>query len=153
MVVSFGSILLGAIAAGTDQDVAAGPAFALGFGLVPIVFVIIAFGSKAESAPVSIVKAMLLWVVIALPIGLLNPITGLTAAFGAGAAVTFRKSDYHRRWIRAAAVAISTIYVTALVFIFTQAGIFAGAVTPLLAIKAADLYMERRARMSGDEDG
>lgn len=145
-IVSFGSILFGALAAGAD-DVAAGPAFALGFGLVPVVFVITAFGSAARSAPTAIVKAMLLWLVIALPVGLLNPVSGLTAAFGAGAAMTLRQTDHYRRWARGIAVLIGTIYVTALVFNFPQAGIFAGAVTPLLAVKAADLYLERRARV------
>jgi hypothetical protein len=119
----------------------------LGFGLVPIVFVIVAFGSAAGSAPSAIVKAMLIWLVIALPVGLLNPVSGLTAAFGAGAAFALRRTDHHRRWVRGIAVLIGTIYVTALVLTLPQAGVFAGAVTPLLAVKAADLYLERRARL------
>jgi hypothetical protein len=38
--------------------------------------------------------------------------------------------------------------VAVLVFTFTQAGIFAGAVSPLLAMKAADIYSERQARVN-----
>jgi hypothetical protein len=142
--ISYGSLLLGAVASQSDGPVAAGPAFALGFSLVPIVFVLVAFVSGAGRAPVAALKAMGLWLLIALPVGLINPVTGLCAGFTAGAAVTLRHSEFHQRGARAWAVLIAASYVTVLVLTFTQAGIFAGAVTPLLAIKAADIYSERR---------
>jgi hypothetical protein len=88
--ISYGSILLGALAAQSDEDLAAGPAFALGFGLVPMVFVVVALISRRRNAPVSILKAMGAWLVFALPLGLFNPVTGLVAGFSAGGALTLR---------------------------------------------------------------
>jgi hypothetical protein len=114
--------------------------------------VLVAFVSGAGRAPVAALKAMGLWLLIALPVGLINPVTGLCAGFTAGAAVTLRHSEVHQRGARAWAVLIAASYVTVLVLTFTQAGIFAGAVTPLLAIKAADIYSERRTRPL-DESG
>jgi hypothetical protein len=144
--ISYGSLLLGSLTSQSDETTAAGPAFALGFALVPVVFVVVAFVSGASRAPVATLKAMALWILITLPLGLINPVTGLCAGFTAGAAVTLRQSEAHQRGARAAATVIAAAYVTVLVLTFTQAGIFAGAVTPLLAIKAADNYSERRSR-------
>ena len=144
--ISFGSLLLGALASLSDEPSAAGPAFALGFTLVPIVFVLVAFVSGVTRAPLATLKAMGLWLLIALPFGLVNPVIGLCAGFTAGAAVTLRHTESHKRGARAAATLIAAAYVAVLVFTFTQAGIFAGAVSPLLAVKAADIYSERQAR-------
>lgn len=144
--ISFGSLLLGALASQSDEPSAAGPAFALGFALVPIVFVSVAFVSGVARAPLAALKAMGLWLLIALPFGLINPVIGLCTGFTAGAAVTLRHSESHKRGARAAAILIAATYVAVLVFTFTQAGIFAGAVTPLLAMRAADIYSERHAR-------
>ncbi|MFZ0625325.1 MAG: hypothetical protein WAN34_02375 [Acidimicrobiia bacterium] len=149
-VVSFGSILVGAIAAGSDQEMAAGPAYALGFALVPAVFLTVAFVSKVQGAPTAILKAMGLWLVLALPLGLLNPVAGLCAGFAAGATVTLRKPDEPKKWARTVAAAVTVVYVTVLVFILPQAGIFAGAVTPLLAMRVADGYSETRASATED---
>lgn len=141
--ISYGSILLGALAAQSEGDLAAGPAFALGFGLVPLVFVAVAIISRRQNAPASILKAMGAWLVFALPLGLFNPVTGLVAGFSAGGALTLRPpAMMTKRW-RARAAILGTIYVTGLVLIVPRAGIFAGAVTPLLVIRAADVYAEK----------
>jgi hypothetical protein len=146
--ISFGSLLLGALASQSDEASAAGPAFALGFALVPIVFVLVAFVSGVARAPLAALKAMGLWLLIALPFGLVNPVIGLCAGFTAGAAVTLRHTESHQRGARAVATLIAIAYVAVLVFTFTQAGIFAGAVSPLLAMRAADIYSERQARIN-----
>lgn len=144
--ISYGSILLGALAAQSDEDLAAGPAFALGFGLVPMVFVVVALISRRRNAPVSILKAMGAWLVFALPLGLFNPVTGLVAGFSAGGALTLRAPEVMTKRWRARAAILGTIYVTGLVLVIPRAGIFAGAVTPLLIIRAADFYAERSDR-------
>ena len=141
--VSYGSILLGALAGASDEDVAAGPAFALGFGLVPLVFVTVALISGRRNAPLSILKAMGSWIVIALPLFLLNPVTGLVAGFSAGGALSLRAPEIMTRRFRAWAGVIGTLYVTALVFLLPRAGVLAGALTPLLAVRAADFYAQR----------
>jgi hypothetical protein len=44
-------------------------------------------------------------------------------------------------------------YVTLLVVILPQAGVFAGAVTPLLAIRGADIWSERDIAKRGSAEG
>ncbi len=147
-IVSFGSILVGALASTGDQQVAAGPAYALGFGLVPVVFVLVAFVSSVQGAPLAILKAMGLWLILALPLGLVNPVVGLCAGFSAGATVTLRRPEEPKKWARAIAAAVTVVYVTVLVLILPQAGIFAGAVTPLLAMRVADGYSDNKTSTS-----
>jgi hypothetical protein len=48
------------------------------------------------------------------------------------------------------AVLLATGYVTTLLLILPQAGVFAGAVTPLLAVKAADYYTEKKTGSTTD---
>jgi uncharacterized membrane protein len=141
--ISFGSLLLGAVASRSDQPEAAGPAFAIGFGLVPIVFVIVAFGSGRFGAASAVLKGMGLWLLVALPVGLINPVTGMCAGFAAAGAVTLRREEGIAFRPRVAAVVMASAYVTLLVVLLPQAGIFAGAITPLFAIRGADIWSER----------
>ncbi|MDH3462113.1 MAG: hypothetical protein OEM32_00615 [Acidimicrobiia bacterium] len=141
--ISFGSLLLGVVASQSDEVEAGGPAFAVGFALVPIVFVIVALGSGRVGAAGSVLKGMGLWLLIALPVGLINPVTGLCAGFTAAGAVTVHREERIPFRPRLAAVVMAAGYVTLLLFLLPQAGIFAGAVTPLLAIRGADLWSER----------
>lgn len=141
--ISFGSLLLGAVASLSDQPEAAGPAFAIGFGLVPIVLVIVAFGSGRFGAASAVLKGMGLWLLVALPVGLINPVTGMCAGFTAAGAVTLRREEGIAFRPRVAAVVMASAYVTLLVVLFPQAGIFAGAITPLFAIRGADIWSER----------
>jgi hypothetical protein len=145
--ISYGSLLLGAVASvSSDQPEAAGPAFAIGFGLVPLVMVVVAFGSGRFGAASAVLKGMGLWLLVALPLGLIHPVTGMCAAFTAAAAVTLRREEGIAFRPRVVAVAMATVYVTLLVFALPQviqAGIFAGAITPLFAIRGADIWSER----------
>jgi hypothetical protein len=141
--ISFGSLLLGAVASVEDQPEAAGPAFAIGFGLVPIVLVIVAFGSGRFGAATAVLKGMGLWLLVALPVGLINPVTGMCAGFTAAGAVTLRREEGIAFRPRVAAIVMASGYVTLLVVLLPQAGIFAGAITPLFAIRGADIWSER----------
>ena len=141
--ISFGSLLLGAVASLSDEPEAAGPAFAIGFGLVPIVLVIVAFGSGRFGAAPAVLKGMGLWLLVALPVGLINPVTGMCAGFTAAGAVTLRREEGIAFRPRVAAVIMASGYVTLLVVLLPQAGIFAGAITPLFAIRGADIWSER----------
>lgn len=144
--ISFGSLLLGAVASQSDTPEAAGPAFAIGFALVPIVFVIVAFGSGRFGASSAVLKGMGLWLLVALPLGLIHPVTGMCAGFTAAGAVTLRREEGIAFRPRVAAVVMASAYVTLLVFLLPQvieAGIFAGAITPLFAIRGADIWSER----------
>lgn len=141
--ISYGSLLFGAIVSQSDDPTGGGSAFALGFLLAPTVFAVVAFVSGHPRAPLATLKGMGLWLIVALPFGLLNPVTGLTLGFTAAAAVTLRGEEGLGR-IRSIAVVAAGVWVSVLVFILPEAGIFAGAVTPLLAIRAADVYAETR---------
>lgn len=144
--ISFGSLLLGAIASASDRPEAGGPAFAIGFGLVPIVFLIVAFGSGRFGAATAVLKGMGLWLLVALPLGLIHPVTGMCAGFTAAGAVTLRREKGISFRPRVAAVVMASAYVTLLVFALPdlpQASIFAGAITPLFAIRGADIWSER----------
>ena len=89
-------------------------------------------------------KAMGVWLVLALSLGLLNPVSGLSVAFGAAGVFTLRRPVSTTTFARSAAVVLTGMYVLLLVVILPEAGIFAGAVTPLLAVRSADIYRERR---------
>lgn len=132
--------MLGVLASiSEDFPDAAGPTFALGFGLVPVVAAVVAFVSGHRSAPKATLKAMGAWVVVAIPLALLNPITGFSTGFAAAGAFSLRPDAFYSGKTRALAVGLLLVYVTVLVLILPQAAMFAGAVTPLLVIKAADV--------------
>ena len=150
--ISFGSLLLGAVASQSDTPEAGGPAFAIGFGLVPLVLMIVAFGSGRVGPASAVLKGMGLWLLVALPISLANPVTGVCAGFTAAGAVTLRRAEGIPFKPRVAAIVMAAGYVTLLVVVLPQAGVFAGAVTPLLAVRGADIWSEREAarRVSPD---
>lgn len=136
--------MLGVFASTTAESDAAAPAFALGFVLVPVVCAIVAFGSNHPRAPIATLKGMGAWLVVALPLSLVNPITGLSTGFAAAGWFALRADSLRPGRNRAWAVAGTAVYVTFLVVILPQAAILAGAVTPLLAIRVGDLLTERR---------
>ena len=142
-VISYGSILLGALAAIADEELESGPSFALGFTLVPIVCATVAFVSAHERASMATLKGMGIWLVVGLPLGLLNPIAGLSVGFTAAGAFTLRPTVLSPGKARFWAVILTAAYLLLLVFIVPEAAILAGALTPLLAIRAADIYSER----------
>lgn len=150
--ISFGSLLLGAVASQSDIPEAGGPAFAIGFAMVPLVLVIVAFGSGRVGPASSVLKGMGLWLLVGLPISLVNPVTGICAGFTAAAAVTLRRAEGIPFRPRVAAIVMAAGYVTLLVVVLPQAGVFAGAVTPLLAIRGADIWSERESAKRGTPD-
>lgn len=148
--VAFVSLILGAVISVSDETVAAGPAFALGFVLVPVVCALVAFISGHERAPLATLKGMGVWLIVALPLGLANPITGLSAGFAAAGAVTLRADLLRPGKSRAVAVLVQAAYVSLLLAVLPQAALFAGAVTPLLAIRIADMFTERTESANAD---
>jgi len=137
------SLITGALLSVSDETVAAGPAFALGFVLVPVVCALAAFISGHERAPLATLKGMGVWLAVALPLGLANPIVGLSTGFAASGAFTLKALVLSPGKRRALAVLTLALYVTLLVAVLPQAALFAGAVTPLLAIRVADMISER----------
>lgn len=144
--VSFISFMVGVFASTSDEAIAAGPAFALGFILVPVVCATVAFVSRHPQAPMATLKGMGAWLVLALPFSLGNPIIGLSVGFAAAGALTLRSDGLRPGRYRMLAVVGTGVYIVVLILILPQAAIVAGAVTPLLAIRAGDLITEQRER-------
>lgn len=114
---------------------------AIGLALAPFVFVLLAFVSKNPKAPGHILRAMLLFIAISLPIGLIDPLVGAAAGFGAGGAVCLRRPPVERamRW-RAGAVVFTAIYCLVLLLVAGPAGVLSGGVLPLVMLGFADEY-------------
>lgn len=114
--------------------------------IAPFVFVAVAFVSRHPKAPRMVVRAMILLPLVGLAIGLLAPILGATAAFAVGGAFTLNPPDAPEvvRW-RALSVAVTVLYTFVLLVVATPAGVFTGAMLPLLLIGFADEFAIWRA--------
>lgn len=145
--VSFGSLMIGVFASTSGITEAGGVYFALGFILVPVTCAVVAFMSKHPRAPIATLKGMGAWLVIGLPFSLLNPVIGLGAGYASAGALTLRSDAVSPGRNRAWAIVATALYLAVLLLILPQSAILAGAVTPLLAVRAADLLTERRESM------
>lgn len=142
--VSFGSLMVAVYASTSDSGEAAAAYFALGFVLVPITCTVVAFMSRHPRAPLATLKGMGVWLVIGVPLVLLSPVIGFGTGYAAAGAMTLRSDALAPGRNRAWAILATALYLTLLLFVLPQSAILAGAVTPLLAIRAADLLSERR---------
>jgi predicted membrane metal-binding protein len=149
MVISYGSLLLAIVASRSDTPEAAGPAFAVGFALVPAVFVTVAFMSGRRNAPTAVLKAMGLWLLIALPLGLFNPVFGLSVAFGIGGVLTLKAPDTDSWKARSAAVLLVAVYSLMMLFVIPALGLMSGGLLPLASLGLMDWYVEYRSRPVG----
>jgi hypothetical protein len=113
---------------------------ALGFGLVPFVFVLLAFVSVHKAASMAVLKAMGWFLLLAFPIGVVAPALGATAGYAAGATVALRPSINSKTKVRWIAVGLTVVYVLFLLVFIPAAGVMAGAMIPLMAIGFADEY-------------
>ena len=147
MSVSYTAMLVALIATEVEDGPAAGPLFAFGLGLVPFVFLVLAFLSTNPRAAGAVLKAMGLSVLVAGPLSavMADAVSGLVAGFGVGGAIALRRDEVHSFRARLVAVGITVIYVAVLVNISVEAGLFGGAVLPFVSIGIADWVMERRA--------
>ena len=148
MTASYAALLGAIIASSADDGPEPGPLFAFGLGLVPFVFIVLAFVSAHRRAPGAVLKAMGLSVLVAVLVSavLQDAASGLVAGFGAGGVVTLRAEEVHSWRARAIAVLAATAYVSVLVYIFVEAALFAGAILPFLVLGIADWIVESRAR-------
>ena len=143
-VIAFGSIMVGVFASQSEDPEAGGIFFALGFALVPVVCAVTAFATRHPRAPMATLKGMGAWLVIGLPVSLLHPVIGLTAGFTAAGAITLRSDVLRPGRYRAYAIGAMVLYEVVLLAILPQAALLAGAVSPLLAVRLADLFTEKK---------
>jgi hypothetical protein len=113
----------------------------VGIAVAPFVFVALGFLSRNPRAPRWVLIAMGLLLVVGLTVGLIDPLLGAVVGFGLGGALVLNRPDVERVifW-RLAAVAFTAVYVLVLLVIIPPAGVFTGAVLPLIMIGFADEY-------------
>ena len=141
---SFWPLLASVAARSTDSPETSGGLLALGLALVPFVFVVAALGTKHPSTPMAVLKAMGLFIVIGLPVMLLDVLTGTVAGFAAGAVVSLRRDEIYSlkwRWI---AVGASTAYVFLLRLVVPSFAIMSGAALPFAIHGIVDQTIEAR---------
>ncbi len=119
---------------------------ALGLGLVPFVFLLLAFVSNHLNASIAVLKAMGWFLLIALPLGLVGPAWGAAVGFAAGGTAALRPAESTRTKVRWVAVGLLAVYILLLLLTAPAAGLFAGALLPLVTIGFADEYSEWSAR-------
>jgi hypothetical protein len=130
---------------GGDQLENAGGMFALGLGIAWIPFVVLAFAGRHRNAASAVLKAMGLFLLAALPFGLLNVVVGMVAGFGLGGVAALpRDPDAHSLKWRLVAVGLATVYVIVLRDIAPDLAIMTGAIVPFFALGIVDQVTEAR---------
>lgn len=147
LVISYSGILGAFVASGLDDGPNPGPPLALGMALLPLVFAAAAYLSLNPRAATSVLKAVGLFFLLAVPVSALaqDAVSGLVAGFGAGAVVSVDRLPMHTWQSRSIAVATSTGYVFLLVRMIAPLGIASAPLLPFTAVAVADYILERRA--------
>jgi hypothetical protein len=114
---------------------------AIGLAIAPFVFVMLGFVSRNPQAPKRVLQAMGLLLVVGLSIGLLDPMLGAAVGFAVGGALVMNRPDVERTmaW-RFGAVGFLAVYMLVLLVVAVPAGVFTGAIMPLVMIGFADEY-------------
>ncbi|MFA9446439.1 hypothetical protein [Egicoccus sp. AB-alg6-2] len=126
---------------------------AFGLALVPLTFLVLAFGSRHRGAPGAVLKAMGLFLLVGLPVVLLNPVVGLFAGFGAGGVVAQRRLGGVGLRTRIVTLVVASAYVLLLIAIgATDFAIVSAAALPLATTGIADEITLGRAAASGNDE-
>jgi hypothetical protein len=148
LVPAFWAILAGLVSVAVD-DADGGPqpgaAIAFGLALLPFVFIALAFMSGHPRAPIAVVKAMGLFLLVGIPVSALaaDAVTGLVAGVGAGGIVTLRADATHTWRARALGVAFAAVYAFVLVRTVGALALVSAPVFPFTSIGIADHLAER----------
>ena len=134
--------IMGSLGAGEAGD--AGLLW-LGLAIMPFVFLVLAFASGHPRAPGAAGLAMGLFLLVALPVALLDLLVGLVAGFGAGAVLALRfDPQVHSRRGRVIAVSAASVYTLVLILLqgavpaLGPFAIISAAVIPLAVVGIAD---------------
>ncbi len=152
LVPAFWSMLLGLVDLATDDATTGEPpinpaaALALGFAIIPFVFIVLAFASGHPSASSAVVKAMGMSLLVGIPVSAVagDAVTGLVAGVGAGGIIALRRDIAHSTRTRAAGVLIACVYTFVLVRAAAGLVLLPAPVFPFTAIGLADHFAERR---------
>lgn len=154
LVPGFWSMLAGLVSIASEEtegEPNAAAALALGFALIPFVFIVLAFLSWHPRAPGAVVKAMGMSLLIGIPVSALaaDAVTGLVAGIGAGGILALRSDTLHDWKHRATAVAFAALYTFVLARTVGDLVLLSAPVFPFTAIGLADHYSEWRAEKTG----
>lgn len=143
------AILIGLVAAASDEadKPNAGAPIAFGLCLIPFVYMVLAFASQHPDAPIAVVKAMGMCLLVGIPASALagDAITGIVAGVGAGGIFALRRDTLHTYGIRATGVAIAAAYAFLLARIAGPSAVVAAPVFPFTVLGLADHFAERQA--------
>jgi hypothetical protein len=155
LVPGFWAMLAGLVSLAAD-DAEGGPdpaaAIALGFAVIPFVFIAVAFMSGQANPPLAVLKAMGLALVVGPFVSAIaaDAVTGIVAGVGAGGIAALRMPLGHRWTNRAGAVAFASLYTMVLVRTVGDIALLSAPVFPLTAVGLADHWVEwREARRTG----
>ena len=149
LVPAFWSLLAGLVASSANRSEAApdpSAALALGFALIPFVFILLSFLSQHQRAAAAVLKAMGLTLLVGIPVSAIagDGVTGLVAGIGAGGIVALRAEAEHSWKFRAAAVLVATLYAFVLVRVGGAVALLPAPILPFTGIGIADHIAERR---------
>ena len=114
---------------------------AVGLGIAPFVFIALGFLSRNPSAPKMVLRAMGLLLLVGFSIGLIDPLLGASVGFCLGGALVLNRPAVPRLMFwRYGAVVFTALYTVVLFVVALPAGVFSGAVLPLIMIGFADEY-------------
>ena len=142
LVPAFWALLVGAVAEASDDGSAGLTVVGLAVGLcvVPFVFVALAFLSRHPDAPMAVVRAMGLFVVVGLVVSAfaLEPVTGIVAGIGAGGVVALRRGESEPLRPRVLGVVVASAYAFVLAHALGAGVLVMAPVLPLTALGVAD---------------
>jgi hypothetical protein len=150
LVPAYWSLLAGlvSVASGDRPDApTAGPFIAFGLALVPFVFVALAFLSEHPNAPMAVVKAMVLSLLVGIPISALaaDAVTGFVAGVGAGGIVALRADLAHRVKARVYAIVVVAVWTFVTVRTVSVVAVLLAPALPFTSLGVADHLSEIRA--------
>ncbi len=138
MQVSYWPVVATAVLGDRPDDVVAAGVF-VGLGVVPFVLMVVAFTSRHPAAPWAVLRAMALFAVVGVSVGLLHVAAGMAAGYAAGGLATLRPPPEVRPWpARIAMCAAVTVSVTLIVAVAPAVGLVLGALLPFPALGLAD---------------
>jgi hypothetical protein len=143
MLMSYTLFVYSLAAISSDEVAFAGGLLGIALGMVPAVFFVAAFVSMNPKTIRAGVLSTAVWMITTVLFSLVNVPIGLTAGFGAGGVLAFRRDDQHTWQSRLGAVVGCVVYVYALQRVSPVLGLFGGAPLPFVAIALADIFKER----------
>jgi hypothetical protein len=149
LVPAYWAILAGVVTTASDKQGGVanpGAAIALGFMVIPFVFIALAFLSEHPMAASAVVKAMGLCLLVGIPVSAIagDAITGMVAGVGAGGVVALRADEAHNRRARVIAVVLASLYTLVLARTAGAIVLLTAPSFPFPAIGVADHLSERR---------